>query len=123
MCLCMFSCVQLFTDPWTVAQKPPLSSEFSSQKYWSELPFPAPGIKPASLESLILASKFYTTSATRNSVKPLNNLIYGNLKTTLRRKGVVIDYYIGFTTNFFVRHASYIQPLLHGRCFFRASKG
>ena len=40
--------------PWTVANKPPLSMEFSRQEYWSGLPFPSledlpnPGIKPGS---------------------------------------------------------------------------
>ena len=43
---------------------------FSKQEYWSELPFPTPGdlpnpgIEPASLASLALASEFFTTSAT-----------------------------------------------------------
>ena len=50
-----FSCVQLFVTPWAVAHQAPLSMEFSSQEYWSELPFPSPGdppnpgIKPSSL--------------------------------------------------------------------------
>ena len=29
--------------PWTVAQQAPLSTEFSRQEYWSELPFLSPG--------------------------------------------------------------------------------
>jgi len=29
--------------PWTVARQTPLSKEFFSQEYWSELPFPSPG--------------------------------------------------------------------------------
>ena len=43
---------------------------FSRQQYWSGLPFPSPedlpdpGIKPASLKSPALASRFFTTSAT-----------------------------------------------------------
>ena len=43
---------------------------FSSQDYWSGLPFSTPGdlldlgIKPASLESPALAGKFFTTSIT-----------------------------------------------------------
>ena len=32
--------------PWTVACRAPLSMEFSSQKYWSGLPFPFPGDLP-----------------------------------------------------------------------------
>ena len=34
--------VQLFTTPWTVAQKAPLSMGFPRQAYWSGLPFPLP---------------------------------------------------------------------------------
>ena len=51
----MFSCVQLFVTPWTVAHQVLLSMEFSRQKYWSGLPCPAPvdlpdpGIESASL--------------------------------------------------------------------------
>ena len=29
--------------PWTAAYQAPLSTGFSSQEYWSELPFPSPG--------------------------------------------------------------------------------
>ena len=44
-----------------------LSMEFSSQKYWSGLPFPTPGdlpdpgIEPFSLISCALAGRFFTT--------------------------------------------------------------
>ena len=34
--------------PWTVAQRTPLSMEFSRQEYWSGLPFPSPGYLPNS---------------------------------------------------------------------------
>ena len=33
-------------DPMTIAQKVPLSMEFSRQEYWSGLPFPSPGDLP-----------------------------------------------------------------------------
>ena len=65
-----FSCVPLFAIPWTVARQAPLSLGFSRQGYWSGLPFPPPGdlphpgIKPASLMSHALASRFFTTSTT-----------------------------------------------------------
>ena len=36
----LLSCVQLFEMPWTVACQAPLSLEFSTQEYWSGLPFP-----------------------------------------------------------------------------------
>ena len=33
----LFSHVQLFATPWTVAHQAPLPMEFSMQQYWSEL--------------------------------------------------------------------------------------
>ena len=65
-----FSHVQLFVTLWTVACQAPLSMGFSRQEYWSGLPCPPPGdlldpgIKPMSSMSLVLAGKFFTTSAT-----------------------------------------------------------
>ena len=53
--LSRFSHVQLSATLWTVAHQAPLSMGFSSQEYWSGLPFPSPGdlphpgIEPASL--------------------------------------------------------------------------
>ena len=41
-----FSCVRLFETLWTVAQQAPLSMGFSSQEYWSGLPYPLPGDLP-----------------------------------------------------------------------------
>ena len=32
--------------PWTVAHQAPLSMGFSTQEYWSGLPFPSPGDLP-----------------------------------------------------------------------------
>ena len=40
------SCVQLFGTPWTVAHQAPRPVGFSSQEYWSGLPFPSPGALP-----------------------------------------------------------------------------
>ena len=42
----LFSCVQLFVTPWTVACQAPLSMGFSRQEYWSGLTFPSPGDLP-----------------------------------------------------------------------------
>ena len=42
----LLSRVWLFATPWTVAYQAPLSMEFSSQDYWSGLPFPSPGDLP-----------------------------------------------------------------------------
>ena len=72
MCLrvCMlscFSCVQLFSTPWSVACQVPLSMGFSRQEHWSGLPCPPlgdlldPGTEPVSLLSPTLAGRFFTT--------------------------------------------------------------
>ena len=39
----LFSRVQLFVTPWTVAYQAPPSMGSSRQEYWSGLPFPSPG--------------------------------------------------------------------------------
>ena len=39
-----FSRVRLLATPWTVAYQAPPSVGFSSQEYWSCLPFPSPGL-------------------------------------------------------------------------------
>ena len=38
-----FSCVLFFATPWTAAYQAPLAMGFSSQEYWSGLPFSPPG--------------------------------------------------------------------------------
>ena len=64
----MLSHIQLLVTPRTVTHQAPLSMEFSRQEYWSGLPFPPPGdlpksgIKPPSLVSPVLASRFFTTA-------------------------------------------------------------
>ena len=63
----MFSHIQLFATTWTVAHQALLSTGFSRQEYWSELPFPppgelpGPGIKPESPVSPALLSGFFIT--------------------------------------------------------------
>ena len=76
VCAQSLSCIQLFVTPWTVTCQALLSMGFSSQEYWSELPFPPPGdlpdpgiehdpgIKSVSLASPIMAGRFFTSSAT-----------------------------------------------------------
>ena len=62
--------VWLFATPWTIAHQAPLSTGFSRQEYWNELPFPLPGdlpdpgIEPGSVTSsaLALSGRFSTTS-------------------------------------------------------------
>ena len=59
-----FSHVWLFVTPKTVAHQAPLSTGFSRQEYWSELPclspgnLPHPEIEPTSLTSAALAGRF-----------------------------------------------------------------
>ena len=53
-----------FATPWTVAHQVPLSVGFSSQEYWSGVPFPPPGDLPnPGIEptSSALAGGFFTT--------------------------------------------------------------
>ena len=60
---CVFSHVQFFATPWTVAHQAPLSMGFSRQEYWSRLPFPPPGDLPnpgIKSTSPILAGGFFT---------------------------------------------------------------
>ena len=63
MHVCVFSAVQLFAAPWTVACQAPLSRGFSRQEHWNALPFPSsgdlpdPGIEPT---SPALAGGFFT---------------------------------------------------------------
>ena len=67
---CVLTHIRLFVTPWTVALQACLPMEFSRQEYWGGLPFPPPGDLPfpefelASLMSLALAGRFFTTSTT-----------------------------------------------------------
>ena len=70
VCVCVFSHSALLTLCNTMDCSPPGSSIheiFFRQEYWSGLPFPSsgdlpnPGIKPASLASPALASRFFAT--------------------------------------------------------------
>ena len=63
----LLSCLTL-CNLWTTACQAPVSMGFSSQEYWSGLPFlsagdlPDPGIKSTSLISPALAGGFFTIS-------------------------------------------------------------
>ena len=72
--VCVLSCfshVRLCVTLWTIAGQTPLSTEFSRQEYWSDLPCPPPGdlpnagIKHTSVMSPALASGFFTTELPR----------------------------------------------------------
>ena len=60
--------VRLFATPWTTARQAPLFMGFSSQGYWSGLPFPPPGdlpdpgIEHTHLPSPTLEYRFFTTN-------------------------------------------------------------
>ena len=75
VCVCVFTCVQLFATPCTVAHQAPLSMEFSRQGYWSGLPFPPPGDLPdlgielASFASPALTGGFFTISTTWETLR------------------------------------------------------
>ena len=81
--LSSFGHVPLFVTLWTVACQVLLSMEFSRQEYWSGLPFaasadlPDPGIKPSSLMSPALASRFFATSSSWEA-------LIGDLVTDMR---------------------------------------
>ena len=79
--LFVFSCfsrVQFFAASWTTAHQHPLPKEFLRQEYWSGVPLlhssgvgwdlPNAWIEPTSLESLALAGRFFTTSATQEAL-------------------------------------------------------
>ena len=63
--------VRLFATPWTIAHQALLSMGFSSQEYWSGLPFPSPGdllnpgIEPA---SSAFQAEFFTTAPPRKAI-------------------------------------------------------
>ena len=56
----MFSLVQLFDTPWTVACKAHLSMEFSRSEYWNGYPFLPPGDLPFSRGSCLFQGIFPT---------------------------------------------------------------
>jgi len=66
-CMCVVSCIWLFSTPWSVARQAPLSTEFPRQEYHSGLPFPPPGdlhntrIQQASPATHALAGRIFTT--------------------------------------------------------------
>ena len=85
VCMCMlslFSHVQLFATPWSVALQTPLSVGFSRQEYWSGLPCPPPGdlpdsgIEPMSLMPPALAGGVFTTNTTWEALAPRKLRVY-----------------------------------------------
>ena len=75
MCVCV--CAHLCLTVCNFMDCSPSGSsvhEFPKQEYWSGLPWPSPGdfpdhgVKPASLTSLALAGRFFTTNATGDAL-------------------------------------------------------
>ena len=83
------SCPTLCGPMDTIARQAPLSTGFSRQQYWSELPWPPPGdlrnpgIEPASLMSPTLAGRFFSTSATTPELQVVQLLSHVRLFVTL----------------------------------------
>ena len=79
----MFSHVQLFVTPWTIALQAPLS--FSRKEHWSGLPFPSlgdlpdPGIEPtcSALTGRLLTTgttwEAHIQSPTKEEIKGITN--------------------------------------------------
>ena len=78
VCLCVFSCVRLYTL-WTIACQAPLSMEFSRQEYWIGLPFPPPGYLPVSGTEPVspVSPAFQEDSLPPEQFRKLSELSYG----------------------------------------------
>ena len=61
-CLVSKLCLTLLWPPFTVAYLAPLSMEFPRQEYWSGLPFPSPGVEPASPTAPVLQAGYLPLS-------------------------------------------------------------
>ena len=83
----MVVCMQLLSDvllfglysiPWILAPKAPLSMEFFRKEYWSKLPsptsvaLPSPGIEPASRVSCIGRWILYHYATWKTPIKMVN---------------------------------------------------
>ena len=76
ICAQLLSHARLFVTPQTGGHQVPLSMEFSTQEYWSGLPFPPsgdlpnPGTEPRSPALPALAGGFFTTEPPGNPTHP-----------------------------------------------------
>ena len=86
---------------WTVARQAPLSMGFSSQEYWSGLPFPSPGdfpdpgIEPRSLASPALAGGFFIISGFlpgKSLFRPLKILTHSLYSTLIHTPQMKTEY-------------------------------
>ena len=86
MCTQLLSCIQLFATPWTATHQTPLPMGFSSQEYWSGLPFllpgdlPDPGIKPESSEFLALQADPLQMLSHQESPRKIEKLFIPDLR-------------------------------------------
>ena len=62
----LLSCGRLFVTPMDVAHQASLSMEFSTQEYWSESPFPSPGLL------LLINTNTKSRSVMSNSLWPVD---------------------------------------------------
>ena len=91
LCAQLFSHVRLFVTLWSIVLQTPLSMGFSSQQYWSRLPFPPPGdlpdrgIEPVSPWSPALTGRFFTTEPPGKPKFLHNPFKAGSYSTTLDR--------------------------------------
>ena len=75
MCAKLFQLLANSATLWTLGSQNPLSNGFSTQKYWSGLPFPSPGdhphpgIEPASPVSPAFAGRFFTTEPAAKTIQ------------------------------------------------------
>ena len=78
----LLSCIWFFVTPWTVAHQAHLSMGFFTQKYWSGLPFPSPGVfliqrsNPCLLYLLLRHADIFTAEPPGNPLFLLYNSIY-----------------------------------------------
>ena len=104
-CVCVVSCVQLFTTFCTVAHQAPQSMGLARQEYWSRLLFhplgdlPDPGIGPVSLASSTLQA---------DSLLPSHWGLYGGSFLQM----LFVKFFVFF---FFLNHEKVLKFL---NCFF-----
>ena len=85
---------RLYSTSWTITRQAPLSMEFSSQEYWSGLPFPSlGGLSNSDFESMspALADRFLIISTTWEACKYHSSCMWGipvhHLRLSLLPKG------------------------------------
>ena len=103
--LSRFSCVRLFTTPWTAAYQAPPSMGFSRQEYWSGVPLPSPasGRCPQSKQSCFFSCIYIYTiySLTHRSLPPpssslaeyygMYSLPQGHLSFIISSQGILLS--------------------------------